>query len=215
MSDWYHPPQGPLVILHADRDMVAIDKPSGLLSVPGKEPGLADSAQSRVMAQYGTAWPAHRLDMDTSGVLLFALRRKAEAELQRQFRERLVHKTYLARVFGHPTANAGVIDRPLLQEEGQPRSRIDPAGRPAVTRWRVIRRDPDGTALLELHPETGRPHQLRVHLCAIGHPILGDRFYAEPAILALAPRLLLHAHTLEVRHPYRGDAVRIEAPAAF
>lgn len=216
MPDWiYAPPDGPLVVLHEDRDLVVIDKPSGLLSVPGRGAGLEDCAASRVTEAFGTTFAAHRLDLDTSGVLVFARRRKAEADLHRQFRERQIDKTYLARVAGHVALDAGVIDLPLQQEEGRPRSRVDPAGRPARTDWRVLARDPDDTTLLELHPRTGRPHQLRLHLLALGHPILGDRFYAPAAIVARAPRLLLHAASITLLHPYRREPLTIVAPAPF
>lgn len=216
MLPWtYAPPDAPLVEVYADRDMVVINKPSGLLSIPGRGPELQDSAETRLAARYGRVYAAHRLDLDTSGLLVFALRRKAEAELHRQFRERLVHKTYLARVAGHPADDAGLIDAALAVEEGAPRSRLDPAGRPARTAWRVLRRDADGTALMELQPETGRSHQLRLHMVALGHPILGDRFYAPPEIAAAAPRLLLHAAELRLLHPFRGDEVRLGVGAPF
>ncbi len=217
MPDWtYTPPLDPwLVVLHVDRDLVVIDKPAGLLSVPGRGPGLEDSAATRVARDYPGSFAAHRLDLDTSGVLVFALRRKAEAELHRQFRERQVDKTYVARVAGHPAEEAGTIDLPLLQEEGLPRSRVDAAGRAARTDWTVISRDPDGSALLELHPRTGRPHQLRVHLLAIGHPIVGDRFYAPPEIVARSPRLLLHAASITLSHPYSRERLTIAAPVPF
>jgi tRNA pseudouridine32 synthase/23S rRNA pseudouridine746 synthase len=216
MAEWpYDPPSGPLVVLHVDRDMVVIDKPSGLLSVPGKGPGLEDCAESRVAAEYGTVYPAQRLDMDTSGVLVFARRRKAEAELHRQFREHLAEKTYLARVAGHPAADAGIVELALSIVPGIPRSRVDPEGRPARTAWRVRSRDPDGDATLELRPSTGRPHQLRLHLLAIGHPILGDRFYAPPDVRDRAPRLMLHAASLTVRHPFTAATITFRAAAPF
>lgn len=224
MSDWsYHPPTDHLVVLHADRDLVVIDKPAGLLSVAGRGPGFEDCAARRVAewlaarpgAAQGGPLAAHRLDLDTSGVLVFALRRKAEAELHRQFRERLVEKVYVARVAGHPVQDEGLIDLALSLEEGAPRSRLDPAGRPARTRWKVVSRDDDGTARVELSPETGRPHQLRLHLLALGHPILGDRFYAPPEVQARAPRLLLHARSLRLHHPYSGEAVGFEAAVPF
>ncbi len=217
-DNWtYSPPRDPwLVVLHADRDLVAIDKPSGLLSVPGRGPELRDCAVARVAhAHGGQAFPAHRLDLDTSGVLLLALRRPVEAALMACFRERRVDKVYLARVLGHPPEDAGVVDQPLSREVGQPRSRVDPAGKAARTAWRVLQRDPDGTALLDLRPETGRSHQLRLHLLTLGHPILGDRFYAPPNALKRAPRLLLHAATLTLDHPGTGASVTFRAPCPF
>jgi tRNA pseudouridine32 synthase/23S rRNA pseudouridine746 synthase len=215
MADWsYAPPTDPLVVVHVDRDLVVIDKPSGLLSVAGRDPGLEDCAESRVVAAFGAAYPVQRLDLDTSGILVLARRRKAEAELHRQFRDREVEKTYVARVVGHP-ADEGVIDLPLALVDGQPRSRVDPAGRAAHTRWRVLARDADGTALVELHPTTGRPHQLRVHLLAIGHPIVGDRFYAPPEVVAMSPRLALHAASLTIGHPFGGQRITFRTEVPF
>lgn len=216
MSDWsYDPPPGPLVVLHEDRDCVVIDKPSGLLSVPGRDPAHGDSALSRVRARWPGAHDVHRLDLDTSGLLLFATRRKAERALKAAFRERAVNKRYAARVAGEVGPDEGVIDLPLRRETGRPRSVVDAeAGRPARTRFRVLRRDETGT-LLDLFPETGRSHQLRVHLAALGHPILGDRFYAPPDVCAAAPRLLLHAAALTFPHPFHGTPLTVEAPPPF
>lgn len=216
-SGWtYAPPTDPwLVEVYADRDLIVIDKPCGLLSVPGRGPGLEDSALSRLAGRHPAVYAAHRLDMDTSGLLVVALRRKAEANLLAQFRERTVEKVYIARVAGHPRLDEGRIDLPLSRIEGAPRSRVDPAGRPAVTRWKVLARDPDGTARIALSPETGRSHQLRLHLLSLGHPILGDRFYAPPEVVAAAPRLMLHAAELAFAHPYSGQRMRLSAPPPF
>ncbi len=203
------------VEIYADRDFVVLDKPSGLLSVPGRGPDKVDSALTRVAARYPAAYAAHRLDMDTSGLLVIALRRKSEAELHRQFRERLVDKVYLARVAGHVQPDAGTIDFALSIVEGMPRSRIDAGGRAAVTEFRVLSRDEDGTSLVQLRPKTGRSHQLRLHLLGIGHPILGDRFYGSEAIVAAAPRLLLHAAELTLSHPYSGVRMTFAAPVPF
>ena len=157
--------------MHEDKDLCVIDKPSGLLSVPGRDPAHADSAYARVLARHPLAQVVHRLDMDTSGLLVFALRRKAERTLQAQFRERRVAKVYEARVWGHLSEEHGVIDLALSRVPGRPRSVVDPAGRPARTAWRVLRRDPDGTTHLHLEPTTGRSHQLRVHLLADQVPV--------------------------------------------
>lgn len=209
----YRPPPGPLTVLHHDRDTLAIAKPTRLLSVPGRGPQLQDCALTRASAQFGTLYPVHRLDLDTSGVLLFATRRKAERELFRQFRERLVDKVYLARVHGPVASDSGTIDLPLRRLDGVPRSEVCPDhGRAARTRYRVVVRTPTHTDL-ELTPETGRSHQLRVHLLAIGHPILGDRFYAPPEVVAAAPRLMLHARDLSVDHPFTGTRLHLRAPA--
>jgi tRNA pseudouridine32 synthase/23S rRNA pseudouridine746 synthase len=211
----YNPPTDPLVIVHADRDMVVVDKPPGLLSVPGRfEP---DCALSRVAAEHGTVYAVHRLDMDTSGLLILALRRKAEAALHAQFRERTVEKSYLAIVHGEVKADDGLIDLPLLRQGGRPPlSVVDhDQGKPARTRYRVLDRG-HGRSRLHLVPETGRTHQLRVHLLSLGHPIVGDTFYATDVPgTADEPRMLLHAATLSFAHPYSGEPVELEAPAAF
>lgn len=207
----YAPPTGPLVIVHADRDLVVIDKPSGLLSAPGRGPDQADSALLRVQARWPTAEPVHRLDLDTSGLLVFALRGKATRALMAQLRDRRVEKRYLAWVAGAPGAEAGEIDLPLRRLVGQPRSVVDPAGRPSRTRWRVLERRGEAT-LLALEPLTGRSHQLRLHLRSIGHPILGDRFYAPPEVILAADRLLLHAVELRLLHPWSGAPLALHAP---
>ncbi len=204
--------------MHEDRDLVAVDKPSGLLSVPGRTPQTWDSATTRLRdarpGEQGVVVPVHRLDMDTSGVLLFALRRSAERHLQDQFRRRTVAKTYLARVWGEMPEDTGLIDLPLRHAgTSPPTSMVDHRqGKPARTRFVVLRREPFGdipSTLLRLHPETGRSHQLRVHLDALGHPILGDRFYGTEASEAAAPRLLLHAWRLEVAHPWSGERLSL------
>ncbi|MFM2245163.1 MAG: hypothetical protein RL071_1237 [Pseudomonadota bacterium] len=207
----YAPPPGPVVVVHADRDLVVIDKPSGLLSAPGRGPAQADSALLRVHERWPTAEPVHRLDLDTSGLLVFALRGKATRALMAQLRDRSVDKRYLAWVDGAPAAEAGEIDLPLRRLVGQPRSVVDPSGRPSCTRWQVIERRA-GATLLALEPQTGRSHQLRLHLRAIGHPILGDRFYAPPDVISAAGRLLLHAAELRLLHPWSGAPLALRAP---
>jgi len=214
MIDIYAPPTTPwLSVIHHDRDLLVVDKPSGLLSVPGRQPGWQDSALLRARRDHPIIYDVHRLDMDTSGVLVLALRRKAEAALKQQFEARTMAKRYLARVWGQPPDH-GVIDLPLTRVGGlPPRNEVDHSGgKTAVTRYRVLERDPDSTLLL-LEPRTGRSHQLRVHLEAIGHPILGDRIYGPAAVVAASPRLMLHAWQLELDHPYSGERMKLEAPA--
>ena len=175
--------------------------------MPGRfEP---DCALSRVEAEFGTVYAVHRLDMDTSGLLIVARRRKAEAALHAQFRERKVTKTYVAVVHGELANDAGQIDLPLLRQGGRPPLSIvdHEQGKPARTRYEVLRRDADRSRL-RLHPETGRSHQLRVHLLSLGHPIVGDTFYATNLQGTSAePRMLLHAATLNFAHPYSGEPV--------
>jgi len=208
----YDPPTGPLDIVHADRDMVVVNKPPGLLSVPGRfEP---DCSLSRVQEKYGIAYAVHRLDMDTSGLLIIALRRKAEAALHLQFRERRVSKSYLAIVHGELETDQGLIDLPLLRQGGRPPLSIvdHDQGKPARTRYEVLSRE-GGRTRLRLHPETGRSHQLRVHLLSLGHPIVGDPFYGPED--TDEPRMLLHAATLGFGHPHSGEPVALEAPCGF
>ncbi len=204
-----------LELLFQDKDVVAVNKPAGLLSVPGRGPDKHDSAQSRLEVIFSTIYPAHRLDMATSGVLLFALRRNAERELHRQFRERTTAKRYVARVHGHLVLDTGEVDLPLLSNMAEGRSKVDAAGKPALTAYRVLTRDPDNSTLVELWPRTGRSHQLRVHLLALGHPILGDRFYAPESVASRSERLLLHAAELSFDQPYSKARITIGAPVPF
>jgi tRNA pseudouridine32 synthase/23S rRNA pseudouridine746 synthase len=173
----YSPPTDPrLTIVHRDRGLLVVDKQSGLLSIPG---GVhPDSALSRVLGEVPRAYDVHRLDMDTSGLLVFALRRSPERELKRQFREREVHKTYKTIVWGRMDHLRGEIDVPLSRVAGPlPRSVVDrDSGRSALTVFEVIDQAEDRT-VLRLRPKMGRSHQLRAHLAAVGHPIIGDRFY--------------------------------------
>lgn len=212
----YTPPASPLVVLHRDDDLLLVDKPSGLLSVPGKPASHADCLEARVRAAFPDALLIHRLDMETSGIMVFALNRRAQRLINGQFERRVVRKTYIARVAGVPGADEGEIDLPLTADwPNRPLQKVCFAtGRPARTRWRVLDRT-GATARMELRPETGRSHQLRLHLREIGHPILGDPFYAPPAICAAAPRLQLHALALDLRHPSDGRWVRWQADCPF
>ena len=189
-----------------------LDKPSGLLSVPGRY--YSDSALKRAQMKFTNAYAVHRLDMDTSGLLLIALRRKSEKELHRQFRERSVEKRYIAIVQGRPPKDEGIIDVPLARQRGNPpRSHVDhSAGKPAVTHYKVLCSTPVGTKLA-LFPKTGRSHQLRVHLASIGLPIVGDRFYGPDP--TPASRLLLHAEFLSITHPYHNTPRSFQSPAPF
>lgn len=215
--DAYDPPLHPwLDVMYEDRDILVINKPAGLLSVPGREAHLQDSVMSRVLRDYPLAHSVHRLDAATSGVLVVALRRKAEKALKLQFQQRLTSKVYVARVGGIVAEDAGLIDLPLIADQHRrPLQKIcHENGKPAQTLFRVLQRDSDST-LLELKPVTGRSHQLRVHMLAIGHPILGDRFYAENEVATRAPRLLLHAGRLGFLHPHTEKAMTFTAPVPF
>ncbi len=215
IGDIYSPPQDPLVILHADHEVVLVDKPSGLLSVPGKGEHLADCLIARVQAIYPQALLVHRLDRDTSGVMVFALTPHAQRHLGLQFENRQTKKTYVARVWGEMAARTGTVDLPLIVDwPNRPLRMVDPVnGRPAQTDWRVVRAR-DGETRVRLMPRTGRSHQLRVHMLALGHPILGDPFYATGSARAF-PRLMLHSEVLQFRHPDGGQGMKITAPCPF
>ena len=214
----YNPPQEPwLDLVYRDDYIAVVNKPSGLLSVPGNQPQYYDSAMSRVKEKYGFCEPAHRLDMATSGILLFALSKAADRELKRQFREREPKKYYQALVWGHVEQDHGIVELPLICDwENRPRQKICfERGKRAVTFYDVLQRYPNNTTRVKLTPITGRSHQLRLHMLALGHPILGDKFYAHPQAKALSPRLCLHAESLQIQHPITGEAMEFTAPVGF
>ncbi|MDB5560632.1 MAG: pseudouridine synthase [Hyphomicrobiales bacterium] len=213
----YAPPLEPyLTILHADDDIVVLDKPSGLLSVAGKDPRLSDCLEARVKERYPTASMVHRLDKDTSGVLLMALNKKALAYLGNQFETRKTGKSYVARVWGTIAEDRGRVDMPLATDwENKPRQCVDyERGRPSQTDWEVIAREGNVTRV-RLTPLTGRTHQLRVHMLTLGHPILGDSFYSTGEALAAADRLQLHAEMLSFAHPADGLTRSFVVPCPF
>jgi ribosomal large subunit pseudouridine synthase A len=214
----YNPPQEPwLDLVYRDDYIAVVNKPSGLLSVPGNQPQYYDSAMSRVKEKYGFCEPAHRLDMATSGILLLALSKAADRELKRQFREREPKKYYQALVWGHLEHDHGVVELPLICDwENRPRQKICfERGKRAVTFYDVLQRYPNNTTRVKLTPITGRSHQLRLHMLALGHPILGDKFYAHPQAKALSPRLCLHAESLQIQHPITGETMEFTAPVGF
>ena len=214
----YNPPQEPwLDLVYRDDYIAVVNKPSGLLSVPGNQPQYYDSAMSRVKEKYGFCEPAHRLDMATSGILLFALSKAADRELKRQFREREPKKYYQALVWGHVEQEHGVVELPLICDwENRPRQKICfERGKRAVTFYDVLQRYPNNTTRVKLTPITGRSHQLRLHMLALGHPILGDKFYAHPQAKELSPRLCLHAESLQIQHPITGETMEFTAPVGF
>ena len=204
--------------LHVDAACLVVVKPAGLLSVPGRGEHLQDCVAARVQAQFGDALVVHRLDMATSGLMLFARGVDAQRTLSRAFAQREVHKRYVAIVHGRVDPAEGEIDLPLLADwPNRPLQKVDAAhGKPSLTRYRVLAHDAAAnTTRVGLEPVTGRAHQLRVHLLAIGHPILGDALYAPAAVQALASRLLLHAESLTFAHPATGEALRLECDAPF
>jgi tRNA pseudouridine32 synthase/23S rRNA pseudouridine746 synthase len=211
-----------LRLLHADGALVAVDKPAGMLSVPGRGADKADCASLRVQQAFPDALIVHRLDMGTSGILVFGRGATAQRCLSIAFAERRVDKRYVAVVAGFPDADEGSIELPLICDwPNRPRQMVSfERGKPSFTRWRVLARSSGEprTTRLELEPLTGRSHQLRVHLQAIGHPILGDELYAPADVHAMAPRLLLHAERLTLPHPAQppgSPPVELHSPCPF
>lgn len=216
----YTPPETPLDVIHADHELLVVNKPHGLLSVPGKGAHLADCLLSRLQEAFPTALLVHRLDRDTSGLMVFALTPHAQRHLGLQFEKRQVKKAYVARLWGHLEPRTGTVDLPLIVDwPNRPRQKVcHETGRPAQTDWKVLRHedghDADGTTRVRFFPRTGRSHQLRVHALALGHPILGDPFYAEGPARAF-PRLMLHSEELRLRHPDGGAGQRYFLKAPF
>ena len=215
MSDDYAPPDVPLDIVHEDHEVLVVGKPSGLLSVPGKGDHLSDCLIARIQAVFPHALLVHRLDRDTSGAMVFALSPHAQRHLGLQFEKRRVKKAYVARVAGRVADPSGTIDLPLIVDwPNRPKQMVDHEnGRQAVTDWKLLRAN-DEESRLRLFPKTGRSHQLRVHCMEIGHPILGDPFYASgPA--RDHPRLMLHSESIRFRHPDGGRTMRFSVKTPF
>lgn len=208
-------------LLHQDDALIVLNKPSGLLSVPGRGEDKQDCLSARVQAEFSDALVVHRLDMATSGLLLMARGLSAQKKLNAAFENRQIQKRYVACVAGHLPMDPQwqTIDLPILVDwPNRPLRTIHPQGQASVTRWRCIANAIPalkGTSRLELEPLTGRSHQLRVHLQALGHPIAGDRLYAPTDVQALAPRLLLHACALTFPHPLSGEILTFDCPADF
>lgn len=227
----------PVAVIHHDERILVLDKPTSLLSVPGIGPEKADCLAARAAAEFPGARIVHRLDRDTSGVIVMALDAEAHRELSRQFHDRETAKTYIAVVAGLLEDDVGLVDLPMRKDlDDTPRQIIDHVhGRSAQTHWRVLDRsespspsrrgvrgegsslsDPSAsTTRLELTPITGRSHQLRLHLKTIGHPILGDDLYAPADIQAMADRLLLHALSLSIVHPSTAAPMTFTSPCPF
>ena len=208
-------------LLYHDDALLVLNKPSGLLSVPGRGEDKQDCLSARVQAEFSDALVVHRLDMATSGLLLMARGLSAQKKLNAAFENRQIQKRYVACVAGHLPMDPQwqTIDLPILVDwPNRPLRTIHPQGQASVTRWRCIANAIPalkGTSRLELEPLTGRSHQLRVHLQALGHPIAGDRLYAPTDVQALAPRLLLHACALTFPHPLSGEILTFDCPADF
>lgn len=209
-------------LLHEDAHLLVLDKPAGLLCVPGRGPDKQDCLSARVQRHWPEALVVHRLDMGTSGLVLMARDLDTQRALGDAFAARQIWKRYEAIVDGRADQKHWqTIDAPMMADwPRRPLQKIDPAGKPSLTRWRTLALRPgscsEGTAShLLLEPQTGRTHQLRLHLAHVGHPILGDALYADARVQALAPRLMLHAAVLQLRHPSTGAALRVESPAPF
>lgn len=210
-------PLSSIQIIHEDPSFLIVNKPSYLLSVPGRAEDNKDCLITRLQENgYPEARTVHRLDWETSGVMVFARNADSHRELSRQFQDRETEKSYTALCWGVPSMDSGSIDLPLRYDpENKPRHIVDyQQGRNALTFWKVLERD-EHFSRLELVPITGRSHQLRVHLLSIGHPILGDQLYAHPDALASQPRLCLHATQLSITHPETKERLFFENTAPF
>ncbi|GAA0854217.1 RluA family pseudouridine synthase [Aliiglaciecola litoralis] len=213
----YAPSQCPsFVIEYQDDDILVLNKPSGLLSVPGKAAEHKDSLQLRIQRVFPTATIVHRLDMATSGLMVMALNMDSHRKLSKSFELRQTQKSYLARVYGQIESAQGSVELPLICDwPNRPKQMVDhERGKPALTHFKRLEYDTTET-LVELTPVTGRSHQLRVHMLSLGHPILGDRLYANDAALAAASRLQLHAKSLAFAHPQSQTPMHFDCPAPF
>ncbi len=212
----YAPPQTPLQVLHHDDHILVLSKPSGLLTVPGKPAAHADCLEHRARQRFPTATIVHRLDMDTSGVLIMALTSEVHRHLGLQFERRKTEKKYIARVWGEMAPPRGQVSAPLICDwPNRPKQMVDAErGRHAQTNWEVITKG-EGTTRVRLHPVTGRSHQLRVHMLTLGHPVLGDNLYAHDEAHAAADRLQLHSASLTLHHPQDGIRVTFSDPCPF
>ncbi|MCF8473750.1 MAG: RluA family pseudouridine synthase [Emcibacter sp.] len=212
----YNPPISPLDILYQDKDIVVLNKPSGLLSVPGRKETMKDSLSLRVQEKFPSATVVHRLDMDTSGIMIMALNKKAHRHISMQFEKRYTEKSYIAHLYGIVEQDEGEIDQPLMLDwPNRPLHIVDVVnGKQALTRWKVLKRGKNYTRVA-FYPVTGRTHQLRVHALTIGHPILGDTLYAHQKALSMTDRLMLHAEMLTITHPYTKEKIRFTSEPDF
>lgn len=214
----YNSTQQPFKLIHADDTLLVVNKPSNLLSVPGRGADKQDCLVARVQTDFPDALIVHRLDCDTSGLLVLARNKEAHRQLSIQFQDRQVAKRYVAVVKGRFAQPAGEVALPLIVDwPNRPLHKVDfEIGKPSLTLYRVLSYDEVAeTSRVELTPETGRTHQLRVHMQALGHPILGDSLYADPESRAKADRLLLHAEFLSFDHPASGERMNFSCSPDF
>lgn len=207
--------------VYIDEHMLVLNKPSGLLSVPGRGPDKQDCLSKRVQAIYPDALVVHRLDQDTSGLLIMARGIEAQRRISKAFETRQVSKRYMAVVVGKPEPNKNMINdwsliegAILLDWPNRPLHIIHPDGKPSQSLLRLIDSS-DSASLIELEPVTGRTHQLRVHMQSIGHPMLGDSLYAPPAVCAMTPRLMLHAKSISLAHPFTEEPLSFDVPQTW
>lgn len=216
MTPYTPPKSDPIDVVYRDKALIIVNKPSGLLSVPGRGPEKADCMISRVNADFPTARIVHRLDMETSGLLILALNDEVQRAISMLFERRAVEKTYIAMVAGRPETDEGQVDLPLSKDwPNRPMQKVDiKGGKPSQTLWKVLERL-GGRSRLELKPVTGRTHQLRVHMNELGYPILGDGLYGSCGSKSGAPKLLLHASSLRFVHPVTGEALMVQSQPDF
>jgi tRNA pseudouridine32 synthase/23S rRNA pseudouridine746 synthase len=218
-----HSDAAQLQVVHEDAHLLVLHKPPGLLTIPGQSPHQQDCLIARARQRWPDALIVHRLDQATSGLLMLARGPAMQKALSQALEKRQVHKRYEAVVHGRPPAPTGAdgwgeVDLPIrIDWQNRPRSIVDPVrGKPSRTRWQAIGPGPwADTTRLTLEPHTGRTHQLRLHLMALGHPIVGDPLYAPPPWPSLSPRLLLHACSLQLSHPATGEPLVLSHPAPF
>ena len=205
-----------LLIHYRDAHLLVLEKPSGLLSVPGRGPDLQDCLSSRIQTRFPTARVVHRLDRDTSGLMIMALDKASQRNISLQFEERKVRKIYECIVQGTPAQHSGCITLPIGRDLTRPpRYKIDHEnGRSSETSWSVLKNH-DNTTRLQIEPLTGRSHQIRLHLASIDHPILGDPLYADATAFEAADRLLLHAREIQFSHPLTGNIVSWQSFCPF
>lgn len=213
----YAPPTEPCFeLVYSDDDILVFNKPSGLLSVPGKAPQHRDSLQIRVQRIWPSATIVHRLDMATSGLMIMALNKPAHRHVSQQFEMRKIKKTYFAKVYGQPSGQTGTVTLPLICDwPNRPKQKVDlEHGKKAHTHWQKVDSD-QSSSLIKLNPVTGRSHQLRVHMLSIGHPIVGDKLYAHEEAKAMSSRLCLLAQSIEFLHPRHEHPLKFELPYCF